>query len=175
VTAPSRVVRCPARRLLLGALVLCLLLSLGCGSSKQSKAPGGRGDLIPLRIGGEELLVEVVETPERMRAGLMFRRNLPENQGMLFVYREPTRITLWMKNTYIPLSAAFLDEEGRIINIARRMEPHDETTRHAAAAPAMFALEVNAGWFERHGIGPGDRLELPERLRGRGSRRAAAR
>ena len=91
----------------------------------------------------------------RMR-GLMFRESMPVNAGMLFVFDEPGAQCMWMKNTLIPLSVAFLDSTGTIINIAD-MQPHSEQS-HCAARPALYALEMNRGWFAQRGIKPGMRL-----------------
>jgi uncharacterized membrane protein (UPF0127 family) len=88
--------------------------------------------------------------------GLMHRESLGANAGMLFVFEQPEIQCMWMKNTLIPLSVAFLDERGAIINIAD-MEPHSERT-HCAAKPARYALEMNRGWFAARGIKPGMRL-----------------
>jgi uncharacterized protein len=111
----------------------------------------------PIRIRGHELAVELADTPEARRAGLMFRRSLDEHRGMLFTYDTPGLHAMWMKNTLIPLSVAFIDADARIINI-EDMEPQTETA-HAARAPASWSLEVNRGWFRRRGIRPGDRIE----------------
>ena len=114
-------------------------------------------------VGGErkrdscELLAELARTEEEKRTGLMERRRLGENAGMLFVYEREGIWAMWMKNTYIPLSVAFLARDGTILNI-EDMEPLTEDT-HQAAAPARYALEVNRGWFAKRGIGPGDRVE----------------
>ena len=121
--------------------------------------PAARAQLpeISLTMNGHKLTAEVAQTnPARMQ-GLMHRRMLPENRGMLFVFPGNRRPTMWMKNTYIPLSVAFLDERGVIINIAD-MEPHT-TDGHSATAPAKYALEVNRGWFAKRGIKPGARIE----------------
>ena len=112
---------------------------------------------IVLRITRHELISEVARTdPDRM-TGLMHRRMLPENRGMLFVFPDVAMHGMWMMNTYVPLSVAFLDREGRIINI-EDMQPHTQNT-HAAAKPAKYALEANQGWFRKRGIKPGDRIE----------------
>jgi uncharacterized membrane protein (UPF0127 family) len=116
---------------------------------------------IPLTIAGHRLTVEVAGTDETRMQGLMHRRILPENRGMLFVFREVTHHAMWMMNTHIPLSVAFLDERGLIINIAD-MQPQTRDT-HAAAKPARYALEVNQGWFVKRGIKPGARIEGLER------------
>ncbi len=116
---------------------------------------------ITLSLNGQRLTVEVANTEETRAQGLMHRRMLPESRGMLFVFREPALHGMWMVNTYVPLSVAFIDERGIIINIAD-MDPHTRTT-HSAARPASYALEVNRGWFARRDITPGMRVEGIER------------
>ena len=116
---------------------------------------------IPLTIAGHKVTAEVADTEETRMQGLMHRRILPENRGMLFVFREVTHHAMWMMNTYIPLSVAFLDERGVIINI-EDMKPHTQDT-HPAAKPAKYALEVNQGWFAKRGIRAGARIEGLER------------
>jgi uncharacterized membrane protein (UPF0127 family) len=86
----------------------------------------------------------------------MFRKSLTANQGMLFVFAEVERHCMWMRNTYVPLSVAFMDEAGVILNIAD-MQPQTENS-HCAAGPARYALEMNQGWFAAKGIKPGARI-----------------
>ena len=88
--------------------------------------------------------------------GLMHRKSLGPNAGMLFVFDEAAPHCMWMKNTYIPLSVAFIDAQGVIINIAD-MTPHSEQS-HCAARPAVYALEMTQGWFAQRGIKPGAKL-----------------
>ncbi len=117
------------------------------------------GRLVELGVGGRRVLVEIADDPAERSRGLMHRESLPEDQGMLFVYpEERDSLGFWMKNTLIPLDIAFVDRELRIVDI-QRMEPLDETTRYSVA-PAMYALEMNAGWFEKHGVRVGDRIEF---------------
>jgi uncharacterized membrane protein (UPF0127 family) len=111
----------------------------------------------PLKIRGHELRVEVANNDETRRTGLMFRRSLAENSGMLFVYEAPGRHAMWMKNTLVPLSVAFMDRDGRILNI-EDMEPLT-LTAHASAGEAWYSLETNRGWFAQRGIGAGDRVQ----------------
>jgi uncharacterized membrane protein (UPF0127 family) len=125
-------------------------------------AAGAQLPEIPLVINGHRLTAEVAASDETRMQGLMHRRILPESRGMLFVFRETGTHAMWMMNTYIPLSVAFLDERGLIINIAD-MQPHTRDT-HAAAKPAKFALEVNQGWFAKRGVKPGARIEGLERV-----------
>lgn len=113
--------------------------------------------VISLRINGQAIQAEVAHTPQTRSLGLMHRRFLSENRGMLFVFREPGYHAMWMANTPLPLSVAFLDERGVILNI-RDMKPLSEDS-HPAAGPAKYALEMNAGWFEKRGIAAGAGVE----------------
>jgi uncharacterized membrane protein (UPF0127 family) len=131
-------------------------LTLAISAAARAQMPE-----IPLTVAGHKLTVEVADSDTTRMQGLMHRRILPENRGMLFVFREVTHHAMWMKNTYIPLSVAFLDERGVIINIAD-MQPQTSDT-HAAAKPAKYALEVNQGWFAKRGIKPGATIEGLER------------
>ena len=124
-------------------------------------AAGAQMPEIPLAVNGHTLTAEVAANDETRSRGLMHRRILPENRGMLFVFRETGNHAMWMMNTYVPLSVAFLDERGTIINI-EDMKPHSRDT-HAAARPAKYALEANRGWFAKRGIKPGAKVEGLER------------
>jgi uncharacterized membrane protein (UPF0127 family) len=89
--------------------------------------------------------------------GLMHRRMMPENRGMVFVFTEVSRHAMWMENTYIPLSVAFIDSDGIIANI-EDMKPHTRDA-HPAVKPVRYALEMNLGWFAKRGIKPGAKIE----------------
>lgn len=117
--------------------------------------------VLELSVGMYRVQAEVAIDDATRQRGLMFRRSMPDNQGMLFVF--PLRAThcMWMKNTLLPLSVAFLDEEGRIINI-EDMDPQTETN-HCADKPARYALEMNHGWFKQRGFGAGTLLRGIER------------
>ncbi|TAN48686.1 MAG: DUF192 domain-containing protein [Betaproteobacteria bacterium] len=99
---------------------------------------------------------ELADTFAARVQGLMHRQSLAPNAGMLFVFDEAAIHCMWMKNTLIPLSVAFIDEAGAIVNIAD-MQPHDERS-HCAAQPVRYALEMERGWFARRGIKPGAKL-----------------
>jgi uncharacterized membrane protein (UPF0127 family) len=118
----------------------------------------------PLRVGEHSIRAEVANTAETRRKGLMFRTRLAESSGMVFIFPREQRISMWMKNTPIALSVAFIDVQGRILNI-EEMQPHSEQS-HSSAGPAKYALEMNQGWFRKRGIGPGDRIIGLERLPG---------
>ena len=116
----------------------------------------------PIRIGEHVIRAEVANTPETRRKGLMFRTRLAPSSGMIFVFPDEHRISMWMKNTRIPLSVAFIDSNGRILNI-EAMQPESEQT-HSSKGPARFALEMNQGWFRERGIGSGDQVTGYEQL-----------
>lgn len=111
----------------------------------------------PLKIKGYLIRAEVANDDASRRQGLMFRKQLAENSGMLFIYDRPGVQAMWMKNTLIPLSVAFIDKAGRIINI-EDMAPQTEDT-HASEGDAWYSLEMNQGWFKQRGIKKGDRFE----------------
>ena len=112
--------------------------------------------VVQLNAGMYLIRAELAADPGSRSRGLMHREALAPHAGMLFVFDQPAIHCMWMKNTLIPLSVAFLDESGVIANIAD-MTPHSEQA-HCAARPARYALEMNRGWFAAKGIRPGMRL-----------------
>ena len=110
-----------------------------------------------LVIGGHRLTVEVAATPETRATGLMNRFSLQPDHGMLFVFEAPQPLSFWMKDTYVPLSIAFVDTRGRIVNI-EDMRPQDESP-HFSKGLALYAIEMRQGWFAAKGIGAGDLVE----------------
>lgn len=114
-----------------------------------------------LTVGFHRIEAEVAANQANRMQGLMQRRSMAANQGMLFVFPQYERHCMWMRNTYLPLSVAFLDEQGTVLNI-EDMKPQTEEN-HCAAAPARFALEMNAAWFSAKGLKPGVRISGIER------------
>jgi uncharacterized membrane protein (UPF0127 family) len=112
------------------------------------------GEAVPVRV-------EIADTWDEQTRGLMERTALAEDAGMLFVFDRELQLPFTMKNTLIPLSIAFIDAEGRIVDILD-MQPLDETTPYASAAPYQYALEVNQGFFRERGVEVGNFVELPE-------------
>jgi uncharacterized membrane protein (UPF0127 family) len=108
-----------------------------------------------VKIKDRKLTVEVAIAPKARGCGLSRRFHLPIDRGMLFVYNSPTPLHYWMKDTFIPLSIAFLDAAGRIISI-QQMAPNQTSERYQSPKPAQYALEVNRGWFETNLIAVGD-------------------
>jgi uncharacterized protein len=110
--------------------------------------------------GPHRFTVEVAETPGQMEQGLMFRKTMAPDAGMLFDYKTPTLATMWMRNTLIPLDMLFVDAQGRIVNIQERAVPQSLDVI-AAAAPVRAVIELNGGTAARLGIAPGDRVQHP--------------
>lgn len=103
--------------------------------------------------------VETVSSPEKLQLGLMFRKSLPQENGMLFLMAERKILSFWMKNTYIPLSIAYIDDGMRIVDI-HKMRPLDERTHYVSSAPCRYAVEVNQGWFKANGIKKRDKVSF---------------
>lgn len=112
--------------------------------------------VVELGVGMHLIHAELAADDASRMRGLMFRESLGPNQGMLFVFDEATTHCMWMKNTLIPLSVAFLDASARVINIAD-MTPQTEDA-HCATRPAPYALEMARGWFAQRGVAPGDQI-----------------
>jgi uncharacterized membrane protein (UPF0127 family) len=112
--------------------------------------------VVQLNAGMHLIRAELAADFNTRARGLMFRASMPQNAGMLFVFDEAGPQCMWMKNTLIPLSVAFIDDDGAIINIAD-MQPQTENS-HCASRPARYALEMNRGWFAARGIKPGIRI-----------------
>ena len=137
---------------LLKSLLLCgllLLAGFSCHESLKSDMP-----VVTLNLGGQEIQVEVANKISTRDAGLMFRKRMGEDIGMLFVFPDSSPRAFWMKNTLIPLSIAFMDEKGAILNILE-MPPQTERSFYSNGK-AQFALEMNTGWFVKKGLKPGD-------------------
>lgn len=160
-------------------LALCAWFLNGCTPSSQTETPPHHQtnpsneykEPLPtalmetrhIRIGSHTLFVEVAKHPLSREKGLMNRSFLPANNGMLFVFPVPQSISMWMKNTLIPLDVAFINERGIIIKI-ERMAPQT-LTHHRSGGVIAYALEVNAGWFEQHNIQTGAHItNLPPYL-----------
>lgn len=141
----------------LAALSACALL-LACGRG----VPGARLEVEPLVVGNQRITAEIAVTARDRSHGLMHRESMPDDHGMLFVFPEERILTFWMKDTPLPLSIAFADAGGRIVRI-EDMEPNSRDVV-SSGVPARYALEMNRGWFERHGVYPGDAIAgIPRR------------
>lgn len=141
------------------AIALVFLLNIILLNSLIFPKVVSAGETALMEVNGIRLTVELAEKPKERSLGLMYRKSLPENMGMLFIYKRPAVMNFWMKNTYIPLSIAYIDTAGYIIAILK-MEPLNTEKIYTSPAPAVWALEVNQGWFERNGVKVGDRIRL---------------
>jgi uncharacterized membrane protein (UPF0127 family) len=117
---------------------------------------------VELSGNGQRIVAEIAATEATRTTGLMNRFSLQPDHGMLFVFREAHLQAFWMKNTYVPLSIAFIGADGRILNI-EDMAPLTEST-HPSRGPALYALEMKKGWFAQHGIVAGDPIQGLDRL-----------
>jgi len=139
-----------------GAAIAGLILWTASAWAQQPALPMTR-----LNAGIHVIQAEVASTVGTRAQGLMQRKSMAQGAGMLFVFDEPAAHCMWMKNTLIPLSVAFIDDRGQIVNIAD-MQPLDEAT-HCALRPVRYALEMNQGWFKKRGISPGTLIQGLER------------
>ena len=137
----------------------------GVGSAFKAITPTPSADLdeygfrtTQIQIGNETLDVELAQTPQQLAKGLRFRETLAEDAGMLFIFPKPQRLSFWMKDASIPLSIAYIQPDGKIVQI-RPMRPYDETPVPSLSDAVTYALLVNQGWFERHGISAGTVIE----------------
>src|ERR687894_84479 len=164
------------RQLMMATLMLGILLATTASAFAQSE--GASGLEIPAAMGTEAsplpiltittsagervpVEVEVADTDAERQTGLMGQSVLPEDAGMLFVFEGDQTLSFWMRDTLIPLSIAYIDAEGRIVDI-QGMQPLDDVPPHyVSAEPAQYALEVNQGFFEERGVAVGDTVELP--------------
>lgn len=168
-------------RLMRAGWAVALLALAGCAEggepaaraeSKVASGAEARGAdaFFPFSVGGKELRVQVVVTQDEQQRGLMGRRDLGADDGMIFVYPLPQQMNFWMRNTPTPLDIGFFKEDGTLGEVYP-MFPYDETAVRSAGADYTMALEVNQGWFAKHGIKPGakaDLARLAAALRARG-------
>jgi uncharacterized protein len=146
-----------ARRLAL-ARALGLVATLGACLPSPAMAQDQPQNLptINLRAGFHNVVAQVARTNEQRQIGLMFRPSMPANEGMLFVFEEPSPQCFWMKNTLLPLAIAFVSDDGTIVNIDE-MKPQTLNS-HCSTKPVRYVLEMNTGWFAKKGLKAGDRL-----------------
>lgn len=111
---------------------------------------------VRLTAGIHQITAQVAQAPQERSVGLMFRKDMPQSEGMLFVFEQPTQQCFWMKNTLLPLTAAFVADDGVIVNLAD-MKPQTLDS-HCSAKPVRYVLEMNQGWFAKKGIKAGAKL-----------------
>lgn len=158
----------PSPRALAAVLLLAGLLAglLGAAGCRQQSAPEPRVTLglHRVKIQGHELEVEIAADPTRRQVGLMYRKTLPAESGMLFVFPQPQPQSFWMSNCLMDIDIAYIDDDGKIVDVIHMKKPAPGTPssaleRYPSSRPVRYALETNAGWFAAKGIGPGAVVE----------------
>lgn len=134
--------------------VLCLAALAFIASAQPS--PQLQLPRTKLNAGMHVLDVQLAQTPEQRQTGLMWRKDMPQHEGMLFVFEQPATQCFWMRNTLIPLTAAFVADDGTIVNLAD-MKPQSDDS-HCSTKPVRFVLEMNVGWFAKRQIKAGYQL-----------------
>lgn len=123
-----------------------------------------KNEIIQISVDGHLLQVEIADTDAKRKTGLMYRKSLKENEGMLFVFPQADYLSFWMKNTLIPLSIAYFNQDRRLTDMYD-MKPNQVTEYYNASEKVIYALEVNQGWFKKNGIHKFSVLELPREVR----------
>lgn len=148
-------IKIKTRASLAGLLALVITTSPAIAQQAQPQ----RLETITLNAGMHNIRAEVALSPEQRAIGLMYRREMAAHEGMLFVFEQPAPQCFWMKNTLLPLSIAFLADDGTVVNIAD-MKPQTLDS-HCSDKPVRYALEMNQGWFAKRGIQAGAKLKGP--------------
>jgi uncharacterized protein len=143
-------------RMNLRRALLLLLLAFAPALPVAAQEPQMQLPRVRLSAGMHQIEAQVAQTPEARTIGLMFRKEMPQHEGMLFVFEQASVQCFWMKNTLLPLTAAFVADDGTVVNLAD-MKPQT-TDSHCSARPVRYVLEMNQGWFEKKGIKPGFKL-----------------
>lgn len=152
--------RCTATAAVFGALC-SLMLGTTASWAQDSLTPAAQLGLnrTTLTAGMHRLDVQLAQTPEQHQIGLMWRTDMPVHEGMLFVFETASTQCFWMRNTLIPLTAAFVEDDGTIVNLAD-MQPQSDDS-HCSTKPVRYVLEMNQGWFAKRHIQPGYQLGGP--------------
>ncbi|PZU42191.1 MAG: DUF192 domain-containing protein [Acidovorax sp.] len=155
LTAPAM----PIARLLRSFLspLLAYGVALGlCAAAAAQGVPQMNLPRVELQAGMHRIDAQVATAPQERQVGLMHRRDMPMHEGMLFVFEQPATQCFWMRNTLLPLTAAFVADDGTIVNLVD-MQPLSEES-HCSKRPVRFVLEMNQGWFAKRGLKAGSRL-----------------
>jgi uncharacterized membrane protein (UPF0127 family) len=148
-----------ASKMRMASLVAGLMLAIAPIQSWAQGEPQTRLARTKLGAGMHLIDTQLAQTPEQRQIGLMWRKDLPQNEGMLFVFEQPTVQCFWMRNTLTALTAAFVDDDGTIVNLEDMKSQTDNS--HCSIKPVRFVLEMNQGWFKKRGIQAGFKLTGP--------------
>ena len=155
--APALVARArPLRASIAARAAAAALLATLFGTAAAQGAPQLDLPRVELTAGMHRIDAQVAATPQERQTGLMFRKEMPAHEGMLFVFEQPAAQCFWMKNTLLPLTAAFVDDDGTIVNL-EDMKPQTLDS-HCSAKPVRYVLEMNQGWFAKKGLKAGTKL-----------------
>jgi uncharacterized membrane protein (UPF0127 family) len=145
----------------LRALFACAMALLALIFAPPSVAQEPQTDLqrTVIQAGMFQIDAQIASSTQQRQIGLMFRKDMPTHEGMLFVFDEPQKQCFWMKNTLLPLTAAFVDDDGTVVNLVD-MQPQT-TDSHCSEKPVRYVLEMNQGWFAKKKIGKGYKLKSP--------------
>lgn len=155
--APALVARArPLGAYIAARAAAAALLAACCGAATAQDAPQLDLPRVELTAGMHRIDAQVAATPQERQTGLMFRKEMPAHEGMLFVFEQPAAQCFWMKNTLLPLTAAFVDDDGTIVNL-EDMKPQTLDS-HCSAKPVRYVLEMNQGWFAKKGLKAGTKL-----------------
>jgi uncharacterized protein len=154
------------------ALLRTLLLALAVGAAScktEQPADTGEAGVVKMKVGRETFTLEVADTPKKQQLGLMHRKSMPQDRGMIFVFPDEDERNFWMKNTLIPLDIVYMDAGGKVVSV-KQMKALDETSV-PSDGPAKYAVELNQGAAKRAGVAAGDVLVVPEEAREPAGRR----
>ncbi|VWX63119.1 conserved exported hypothetical protein [Burkholderiales bacterium 8X] len=136
--------------------LLLLFAFAGFSFAAQAQEPQTNLQRTRLTVGMYQIDAQVAQTPQQRQVGLMFREQMPDAEGMIFVFEQPATQCFWMRNTLLPLTAAFVADDGRIVNLAD-MKPQTDDS-HCSEEPVRYVLEMNQGWFAKKNIKKGAKL-----------------
>ncbi len=145
-----------------GLLFLCLsILLLGCQSEVSKPSPNNPNAWHRIEFGGQKIEIQLAKTIEQQSKGLMHRKHLAPNQGMLFIFPTQDKRSFWMYNTLIPLDIGYFSADGTLLEIYP-MYPHNRTGVPSRSNKIKYALEMNQGWFAKHKVRPGTKLDVEQ-------------
>lgn len=156
----------------LSASVLLGLTFTGCGADKTAHTTEGKplSTYFPIKLGNQVVQLQVAAVPAEMEMGLMYRRDLKPDQGMIFIYQRPDRMNFYMRNTPTPLDIGYFSADG-VLREKYAMYPYDEKTISSRSDRIQFSVEMNQGWYDQNGVKPGAQLDVKaveEALKARG-------
>ena len=163
----------PAAFAVIRALALVLALTTTSCKSEPETKPAADAYTVEMKIGGEAFRLEVADTVRKQQLGLMHRKSMPADHGMIFVFPDERERSFWMKNTHIPLDIIYADARGKVVSV-KQMKPLDESGV-PSDGDAKYAVELNQGTARRLGVKAGDVLDIPAEAREPGGRRRTAR